>query len=158
MTTLRAGIIGPGHIAQTAHIPYYQSATTPVHVVALCGRDYKRTKTVAEKFNIEKVFTDVDAMLKDSSLDLVSVCTPNKFHYENVMACLDAHCHVLCEKPPAILYNDAMQMAEKAKQAKRLLHYNFHYRQLPETAILKKEIDSGNFGKLYHIKASFLRR
>jgi predicted dehydrogenase len=38
-------------------------------------------------------------MLEAVKPDVVSVCSPNRFHFEHVMAALEAGCHVMCEKP-----------------------------------------------------------
>lgn len=158
MTPTKIAIIGAGHTAQTNHIPYYQSYKRPVEIVALCARDPERTKTVAKKFGIEKSFTDLGKMLAECKPDLVSVCSPNASHPTHVLQSLEAGCHVLCEKPPAISYKDAEEMNRKAQEVNRLLFYNFQNRQLKEAQVLKQFQTEGGFGNIYHIKASFLRR
>ena len=47
-------------------------------------------------------------------LDAVSVCVPNKFHAEATIAALEAGCHVLCEKPPAMTVEEAQLMVKAA--------------------------------------------
>jgi len=158
MTPIKIAIIGPGHVAQTNHIPNYQTYKHPVDIVAICGRDEERTKTVAHKLGIKKSFTDVGKMLDECRPDIVSVCTPNASHKNHVSQALEAGCHVLCEKPPAISFADAEEMSRKAKELHRLLFYNFQNRQLKEVEVLKQFQQEGGFGEIYHIKASFLRR
>ena len=158
MAVLKVGIIGAGNIAQKSHIPAIKSYKQPVQIVALCSRDKSRLEAVSRKFNIEKMYTDIDEMLKECSLDMISVCTPNNQHFEHVMKGLDAGCHVLCEKPPALTHAETKIMAAKAKDANRCLGYNLHRRYLSEVQVLKRYIDDGSFGKIYHIKASFIRR
>lgn len=158
MAALRVGIIGAGNIAQKSHIPAFQNYSEPVEVVAVCGRNLPRLQTVQQQFNIAKVYTDLDQMLKESKLDILSVCTPNNLHFENTMMGLEAGCHVLCEKPPALSYEEAKKMAEKAKQTNRFLGYNFTRRCLREMEILKRYINAGDFGDIYHIRAIFSRR
>src|SRR4051812_26502463 len=155
---IKVGIIGAGHIAQKRHIPAFRSYRKEVEVVALCGRDEAKTAVLAKQIHVAKAYTDVWKMLSENSLDIVSVCSPNNLHFTHVMQSLAAGCHVLCEKPPAIAANEALAMANKAKEVNRQLAYNFCNRQLPEVEILRGEIEQGNFGKIYHIKATFLRR
>lgn len=158
MSKIKIAIIGAGHVAQTNHIPNYRSYKHPVEIVGLCGRDAERTKAVAEKFNIEKSFTNVEKMLADCQPDIVSVCSPNAFHFDHAIKSLEAGCHVLCEKPPALSYNEAEEMAAKAKKANRFLAYNLQNRQLKEVEVLKQFNAENGFGEIYHVKASFLRR
>src|SRR5215203_436482 len=155
---IRVGIIGSGNVAQTQHIPAYRAYKQPVEIVAIAGRDEERTRKVADQFQIQDVYNDVPQMFLNHKLDIVSVCSPNNLHYAHVMQSLNANCHVLCEKPPAINYEQAKEMMLKAKEANRILSYNLCYRQLKEVEILKELIENGEFGKVYHIKASFLRR
>lgn len=158
MSSIKLAIIGAGHVAQTNHIPNYRSYRQPVEIVGICGRDPERTAEVAKRFGIGESFTQVDTMLQACQPDVVSVCTPNATHAHHVLKALEAGCHVLCEKPPAVTYNEAQLMAAKAKEANRLLAYNFQNRQLKELEVLKQYHDEKGFGELYHIKASFLRR
>lgn len=155
---IKVGIVGAGNIARSAHIPNFANYKYPVEVVAICGRDKDRTETVAKEFNINKVFTNVDEMLAECSLDAVSVCTPNNLHATGVIKSLEAFCNVLCEKPPAINFTEAQKMLEKSKEMNRFLAYHLPYRQLKETELLKQLIEAGGLGKVYHIKASFIRR
>src|SRR5689334_6779065 len=94
----KAAVIGTGNIAQKAHLPFYRDRHD-VDLVGLCGRDPDRTRAVAISFEAPQFFTDVSAMLSACTPDVVSVASPNNLHYLHVMECLDAGCHVLCEKP-----------------------------------------------------------
>lgn len=158
MALLRAGIIGAGHIAKKAHIAAFQSYKEPIEVVAICGRNEERTKATAEQFHIPNVYTNLDEMLYECKPNIVSVCTPNNLHCSQVLKALEAQCHVLCEKPPALAYADAKKMADKAKEVNRLLGYHLHFRKSTGIETIKKYIDDGSFGTVYHIKATFLRR
>lgn len=155
---IKVGIIGAGNIVRSAHISNFSNYKYPAEVVAICGRDKDRTEAVAKEFNIKKTFLNVDEMLSECDLDVVSVCTPNNMHAEGVIKSLEAHCNVLCEKPPAINFAEAQKMLEKSKEADRFLAYHLPYRQLKEVQLLKQFINAGDLGKVYHIKATFIRR
>lgn len=158
MKPIKVAIIGSGHVAQTNHILNYKTYKRPVEIVALCSRDRERTNAVAQKFGIERSYTDLGKMLAECQPDAISVCSPNSSHAMHVLQSLEAGCHVLCEKPPAISYEEAKAMAAKAREVNRLLFYNFQNRQLKEVELLKKFYSRGGLGDIYHIKASFLRR
>ncbi|WP_214824964.1 Gfo/Idh/MocA family protein [Exiguobacterium algae] len=153
---MKIGIIGTGGIATSAHIPNYQSAGA--EVVAVMNRTKEKGETVAKQFGIPNVYETVEEMLRHETLDAVSICTPNAFHKTQVLQALDAGCHVLCEKPPGISENEAKEMLQAAKRAKRTLHFGFHYRHRADTELLKRMIDAGEFGDMYATTALALRR
>lgn len=153
---MRIGIIGTGGIATSAHIAQYQRAGADV--VAVMNRTRAKGETVAKQFGIPHVFETVEAMFEQVDLDAVSVCTPNALHKEQVIAALQAGCHVLCEKPPGISEQDAIDMLEAAQAAKKTLRFGFHYRHYAETELLKRMVDAGEFGEVYAVTALALRR
>ncbi|MBD0286406.1 MAG: Gfo/Idh/MocA family oxidoreductase [Flavisolibacter sp.] len=154
---LKVAIIGAGQVAQNHHIPAFQSFDS-VEITALCGRDLAKAKNTAQQFNIQKWYDNVEQLFAENVFDMVSICSPNNLHFAHAMKALDAGCHVFCEKPPALSYSDAKKMMEKAADVNRVLAYNFHNRQLPEVQLLKKMIDEGELGNVYHIRATFIRR
>ncbi|OGX80123.1 oxidoreductase [Exiguobacterium sp. SH31] len=153
---MRIGIIGTGGIATNAHIPHYIAAGADV--VAVMNRTRERGEAVARQFGIERVYDTVADMLANEQLDAVSVCTPNALHKDHVIEALDAGCHVLCEKPPAISEREADEMLQAAKRANRTLHYGFHFRYRTDTQLLKRLIDSNELGHIYAATALALRR
>jgi predicted dehydrogenase len=158
MKKIRVGIIGAGNIAETAHLPTYAKYPDMVDVVALCNTTMGKAKELAEKFHVPYVFDSHKEMLEKCSLDAVSVCTPNKFHSAAAIDALNAGCHVLCEKPPAMNYQEALAMHEAAKKNDRILCFNFHYRHSEEVKTLKALIDNNEFGEIYSARVQALRR
>ena len=153
---MKIGIIGTGGIATSAHIPNYVKAG--MDVIAVMNRTRANGERVARQFGIPNVYETVEEMLSRENLDAVSICTPNALHKEQVLLALEAGCHVLCEKPPSISENEAIEMLEAAKRAGKTLHYGFHYRHRADTVLLKRMIDAGELGDIYAATASALRR
>ncbi|MGI2297596.1 Gfo/Idh/MocA family protein [Paenibacillus sp. GXUN7292] len=158
MRKLKVGIIGCGGIAQKVHIPNYMKHNELVEILAVCDASDGRAQTVAEQWGIPHAYSDFREMLQHHQLDAVSVCTPNKFHAEMAIAALQAGCHVLCEKPPAVTVAEAEAMAAAAKAVNKFLTFGFHYRHAPEVDLLKRYIDSGEFGHIYAAKSQAVRR
>ena len=50
-------------------------------VTAICGRNHKRTKAFAERWQIPRYYTDVAQMLGDEALEAIIIATPNDSHY-----------------------------------------------------------------------------
>jgi len=158
MSVLKVGIIGAGGIATDVHIPNYLSCGNKVKIVAIADVVIERAKEVAKKYDIPHAFESYQEMLEKSELDAVSVCVPNKFHVGAAVAALEAGCHVLCEKPPAMNTEEAELMMETAKKAGKILTYGFHYRYSPEVEITKSFIDAGEMGDIYAARVHAIRR
>lgn len=155
--TLHAAIIGAGAIAVHGHIPGYQAAPD-VQVSAICDTNYPRAKQVAHENGIPNAYPDAATMLAAEKPDLVSVCVPNVYHKPIAIAALQAGAHVLCEKPMALHYADALAMVDAAAKVNRSLTVGHHMRFLPPIAAMHQYITSGKLGEIYYVKASYLRR
>ncbi|WP_080873388.1 Gfo/Idh/MocA family protein [Oceanobacillus timonensis] len=155
---LRVGIIGAGGIATAVHIPNYLKQKNKVEIVAITDVSKDNAKAAAKTFNINQVFTDHQKMLNETDLDVVSVCTPNKFHAGVTIAALQADCHVICEKPPAMTVEEAQKMAETAKRYGKILTYGLSFRHTQEVDTLKRFIDANELGEIYAARVHAIRR
>ncbi|PJN86869.1 Gfo/Idh/MocA family protein [Bacillus sp. mrc49] len=153
----RIAIIGGGQMAEKVHVSYYRTRNE-VEIVAVVGSNFERTKEFAERNGIARYYTDVEEMFQAEHPDIVSVCTPNKYHHEHVMKALEHGCDVLCEKPPSISSLEARQMQEVAKEKKLILAYNFHHRFAEDVEIMQQKVAEGVLGDVYVVKAKALRR
>ena len=155
----KAAIIGGGHIADQNHIPALKRLSERVEVIAICSRDLTKARTLADKHDIPLAFDNLlDLFAGENKPDIIVNCTANSLHYPFTMQALENDCHVFCEKPPAMNAREAREMADLATKKDRILAYNFQRRQSPEYSVLKKCLEDGTLGEVYHIKATFLRR
>ena len=140
------------------HLESWVKHIKGVDVAALCDINKKVLKEKAGLFGIKSVYTDYREMLKKEKLDAVDVAVPNFLHKKISVDALNSGLHVLCEKPPAITVAEARTMARAAKRAKKILAYNLQLRLSPAACLLRKKTDAGEFGRLYHINAFYMRR
>lgn len=152
---LRVGVIGLG--MGRAHIQGWQEHPQ-VEVVAIADPDAARLALVGDEFAIAGRYASAQAMLDEARLDVVSVCTPNKFHKDLTLAALAAGCHVLCEKPMAMNAQEGREMLEAAKDAGKRLMINFSYRFSAASRALKTQVDAGLFGEFYFGRSVWHRR
>lgn len=157
MKHLRMALIGAGQIANVTHIPNYISMPE-VELVGICDVRLEAAHKVADTFHIPHFFDSSTKMLRELRPDAVTVCVPNKFHYQTVMEALDRGCHVFCEKPPAITVEEAEQMEKKACEKKCLLSYGFHLRSSEEVQFLHRAIEQNMLGEIYHVEVKWRRR
>jgi predicted dehydrogenase len=152
---LRVGVIGLG--IGRMHIEGWRQHPD-VDVVAITDADPARLATVGEQFGIAARYTGAAEMLAAEQLDVVSICTPNKFHKELTLAAFAAGCHVLCEKPMAMNADEGREMLAAARRAGKRLMINFSYRFSAQSRALKAQVDTGQFGEFYFGRTVWHRR
>ncbi|MDK8643931.1 Gfo/Idh/MocA family protein, partial [Niallia taxi] len=114
MSKLRIGIIGCGGIANNKHFPALSHFKEECEIVGFCDVIEERALKAAKEFGSAdaKAYTDYTELLKDHSIDIVHVCTPNVSHSPITVAAFEAGKHVLCEKPMAHNTEAAQKMME----------------------------------------------
>jgi predicted dehydrogenase len=158
MYKLKAAIVGAGMIANAGHIPAWGNLAEHVELVAVYNHRLERAARTAERHGIPHAYDDCDQMLAECKPNVVSVTTPNQWHKVYTVKALQAGAHVLCEKPIAARYADALDMYEAAEAAGRILMVSQTGRFGSETAAAKEIADEGRLGEIYYAETSAMRR
>ena len=155
----KIGIIGCGGIANGKHMPSLKKLEN-VEMVAFCDIIEERAVKAAKDFGTAdaKVYTDYKELLKDKTIDVVHVCTPNKEHSFITIDALEAGKHVMCEKPMAKTSEEAKAMLDAAKRTGKKLSIGYQNRQRPDVQYVKKVCANGELGDIYYAKANAIRR
>lgn len=140
---LNVAVIGAGLFGQV-HLHAYRLHPR-ANLKLVCDVNEARLKKVTEDFKVP-VATDYREILKDKTIDAVSVVTPDFMHREIVTALLKAGKHVIVEKPLATDTGEAREMVKAAKAAGRHLMIDFQNRWNPPIAEAKRRIAAGDFG------------
>lgn len=158
MNKLRIGIVGCGGIANGKHLPAIKRNGN-YEIVAFCDIIKERAEKAKKDYGTEdaRVYTDYNELVKEE-LDAVYVLTPNKSHSDISIAAMKAGKHVMCEKPMAKSYADALKMIETAKETGKLLTIGYQNRYRQDSLYLKKSCENGDLGEIYYGKAHAIRR
>ncbi|HGY3103630.1 TPA: Gfo/Idh/MocA family protein, partial [Citrobacter freundii] len=154
---LRVAIIGAGQVADKVHASYY-CTRNDLELVAVCDSRLSQARLFAEKYGNPQVWDDPQTMLREAKPGIVSICSPNRFHYEHTMLALNAGCHVMCEKPPAMTPDEALEMCKTARRVGKVLAYDFHHRFALDTQLLREQVMAGILGEIYVTNVRALRR
>ena len=137
--------IGTGAITKSMLAEFQRSDV--LHVSSIYSRKEETGRAMAEEFGLEKVYTSMDEMLSDSTIDMVYVASPNSIHYGQAKAALQAGKHVICEKPFAPTVAEADELIALAKEKGLFLfeaittahhpHYGYIRENLPKLGKLK---------------------
>lgn len=151
---MKIGVIGCGTIANNAHIPAYMK-NEKAEIKYFCDIIPERAQAAVQKYGCAVAVTDYHEVINDPEIEAVSVCTPNKVHSEIAIAALKAGKNVLCEKPAARTYEDALKMLCAQRETGKVLNIGVVNRFNAGVNKLKELIDQGELGEVYHVYASF---
>lgn len=152
---IQFGIVGAGNIAQRFMKGINQSEQASV--VAIFARNRAKGEAFGEKFKIDVIYDDYQAMLSDERIQAVYIAQPNFMHFESIMEALRAGKHVLCEKPSFIHEEECVQAFALAKSKNLMLMEAMKVCFLPTTQQVKRWIERGDIGKVKSATANFCR-
>ena len=104
-----------------------------------------------------RAFERFDEMLEQADLDAVTIATPTHLHKQHVLAAIKHGLHIMLEKPMAPALAEARAIVRAADKAKRILTVYQPHRAAGYFQHLKKIIDSGRIGEVYHIRRGSFR-
>jgi predicted dehydrogenase len=101
MAPIQVAIVGTGSIAGL-HVEALRSFGDQVCVSAAADVDQARAQAFCDRHEIPARYGSLAELLASGRPDLVHLCTPPGEHAGQALACLQAGCSVLVEKPPAL--------------------------------------------------------
>ena len=154
MRKIKVAVIGCGTIANSAHIPAYM-ANEQAEIKYFCDIIPERAAAAVEKYGCGTAIEDYHQALNDPEIEAVSVCTPNNVHAQIAMDALRAGKNVLCEKPAARTYAEALEMQKVQHETGKVLNIGVVNRFNDGVNVIKKIIASGELGNIHHVYVSF---
>lgn len=134
------GVIGCGSIAQISHIPYVLNNTEQFRLIGLSDLDAELLKDVADRFQVERCFTDHRELLAQSDLEAVIICHSGS-HYQTVMDSLTADKHIFVEKPLSWNLREVEEIADRAASSSSIVQVGYHKLYDPAFPVAKKYVD-----------------
>ena len=139
-----AGVMGRIHLGILTGLEGAKLAT-------LVEPDAGARDAVSAEFGI-RGYGDLGEMLGAEKPEYVVVSSPPLYHAEQSIAALEAGAHVLCEKPLCMSAAETEAIYDAAEGAGRLFTVGFHRRFLPRTRAIKRFLDAGKLGQIYHTR------
>jgi predicted dehydrogenase len=112
-----------------------------------------------------RVYADLEEVLSDPAVDIVSLCTPDHLHVAHTEATLAAGKHLLLEKPVALRPAEAAQLLPAVRAARErgiIVAVGYEFRCNPAVLRLRELAAGGTLGdiaafSLYHYRTPFRR-
>jgi len=141
---LRTAIVGCGKVAQTHAMAL--SELPQSDFVAVSSRTPKSMEPFVEQYGV-RTYTDVEEMLEDADVQMVSICTPHPTH-PDLAAIAAAHgAHVLVEKPLASDLEGCDRAIDACRQVGVKLGVISQRRLYPPIVRMRRAIDEKRIGE-----------
>lgn len=147
------GILGSGRIAHTFARAVWESSSG--ELVAVASRTRKSADRFGGEFDVAGLYEGYGGLLDDPKVDAVYISLPNHLHARWIVRCAEAGKHILCEKPLAVNYPEAMTAIEAARRNGVFLMEAFMYRCHPQTQRLVELVVNGTIGDVRTIHTHF---
>lgn len=149
MEKIKFAVIGCGHIGKRHAEMIVRNENC--ELVALIDIQ-DRSKLNIEKFEVPFFNTISDFVNSDIEVDVINIATPNGFHAEQALECLEANKHVVIEKPISLNKQDAEKVIYKALDLHKHVFAVMQNRYSPPSVWIKNIIESGILGKIYLVQ------
>ena len=153
---LKVGVIGGGAIAQQGHLPFYNAHKAVGSIVVADPSAERQGEITAQFKKVQRVYADYRDLLKQESLDCLSVCAPNFLHARLTVAAAERGVHVLCEKPMALSLAEARRMIAACRHNHVHLMINLTHRFFLGTRKLKALLDQGKIGAPHTLRIRYV--
>jgi predicted dehydrogenase len=147
------GILGTGNIAQV--FAKGIAGSTTGELIAVASRSRSNAERFGQQFAVPSRYGSYEALLADPNVHVIYIALPHVFHAEWAIRAADAGKHILCEKPLAMNYAEALSIVEAARRNDVFMMEAFMYRCHPQTAKLIELIRTKVIGEVRIIQATF---
>ena len=152
---VRWGVLGCARVFERRMSPGFRAASDSAELVAVASRSREKAEDVAQRHGAARAYGSYDALLADPDIEAVYLPLPNDQHCRWTLRALESGKHVLCDKPGALTYADAVRMADASRSAGLRLMEGFMYRHHPQHALVAEIVRAGEIGALVHFVGDF---
>jgi len=150
---IKVGIIGLG--VGEAHLKSYQSIEN-IEVRSICDIDKSRLEKVGKQYAVENRFTDYRKVTEDPEISVVSICSYDNCHAEQIISAIRHDKHIMVEKPAVLFPSEAEYVLNELSKSKVNITSNLILRQSPRFTLVKQMAERGEFGDIFHIEGDYL--
>jgi 1,5-anhydro-D-fructose reductase (1,5-anhydro-D-mannitol-forming) len=147
MSEIGWGFIGASRWAARFMVPAVEAAGDSV-AVAVFSSSPARGREFARNLSLRRAHPSLEALLEDGDIDVVYISTTNQLHAAQTIAAAQAGKHVLCEKPLATSFAEAVHAVRECHRASVVMGTNHHLRGAPTIVAMRQLIANGAIGKV----------
>jgi len=164
MIKYKAAIVGLGQVGLTfdrdakrtgiwTHFSAFERLADRYELVAVCDVDSARCVEATTRCPAVRTYGCIDDMLGSESLDIVSICTPPKFHGKQIMKCAGKVRAIICEKPLCEDISEGQEVVLACLNQGTLLAVNYYKRYDGCIPYVRERLQSGAVGAIRTVTA-----
>ncbi|MBI3548965.1 MAG: Gfo/Idh/MocA family oxidoreductase [Elusimicrobia bacterium] len=155
---IKGALIGFGQVAEKAHVPAWKESKD-FQIVAVVDESQERTRLAAEYFPGIRAYASIEDLFRaETKLDFVDIATPPFLHGKQAQLALQHRCHVLCEKPLALVPKNFETLRAQAKSHEKTVFCVHNWKYAPIFLQAAQLLRSGAIGSIRHAELHTLRR
>ncbi|HZT43710.1 MAG TPA: inositol 2-dehydrogenase [Chthonomonadaceae bacterium] len=142
---IRVGVIGAGRIGKI-HVENLSYRVPGAALAAIADVNLPAAQEMAARFKIPMAVADYTALLTESNIDAVAICSPSDTHARLIVEAAQAGKHIFCEKPIDYELDKIDAALEAVSQAGVKLQVGFNRRFDVNFANARQMVAEGNVG------------
>ncbi len=124
-------------------------------IYSVANRTYSKAVDFAKKYNIQKVYQNIDDCFTDENVDIVYIATPHNKHIEYILKALENGKNVLCEKAITLNSDELQKAIDLAEKNNLILAEAMTIYNMPIYDELTKIVESGKLGEFRLAQVNF---
>ena len=146
------GVISTAKIGREKVLPGMKKSRL-LEIRAIASRNGERAKTAADALGIPKSYGSYKELLEDPEIEAIYNPLPNHLHVPLTLQAAAAGKHVLCEKPIALMAQEAASLREAGRKV--LISEAFMVRFHPQWLRARELVREGRIGTLRAVQMFF---
>ena len=135
---VRVAMIGAGSMANSVHYPSLASFDD-VEIAAICDLNTERLNATADKYSVERRYTDYAQMVEEVAPDAVYAIGQPHIMIDIWIWCLTHKLNLYIEKPMGLSAHQARSLAHLAEKHGNITQVSFQRRACPMVVQLRQE-------------------
>ncbi|MDG1346685.1 MAG: Gfo/Idh/MocA family oxidoreductase [Crocinitomicaceae bacterium] len=146
---VKFAVVGAGHIGKR-HAEMIRREEEAELIAMVDSRT--KEECGAEGFEVP-FFSSVEELVASGlDFDVVNICTPNGLHASQSIIALEAHKHVVCEKPMGLTKDNCEKVIFKSLQESKQVFCVMQNRYSPPSEWIKSIVSDGTLGDIFMVQ------
>ena len=160
MRTFKVGLVGAGFMGEihargySACSKLYNDLGAVLEIGVVADPNEQAARALSERWKVPSWTTDWQAVVGDSNISVVDICTPPANHKEVAIAAIQSGLAVYCENPVGLNARETEDLASATEQAQVTTFVGFNYRWIPAISLAREVIRQGTIGDIVHVQIS----
>ena len=151
--TLSMGVLGLGEGRSVISAVQHSRLWT---LGCICDLNERLLMDRAEEFGVSRCTTSYEDMLRDDSIDVIGIYTPDQLHAKHIIQALEAGKHVVCTKPLMVDLHRAKELLEVQQRTQKQVFIGQSSRYFEAAIHQRHDYEKGCHGELVSVETAYI--